>query len=374
MSHNTPQTPIVQSYTEWDPLEEVIVGSVQGAVYPPYGPILAAHGDPRWLLHYQGTLVEEELVDLAHEQLETLVEVLKAEGVTVRRPAPIPHNIAFETPFWSARSGWNSANPRDLLMVVGDTLIESASPLRYRHFEVQAYRHLLKRYFHQGARWLAAPPPSLRDPLYDFSALAHEPDPDDDTRSATLGEGEPHTYPITEFEPVFEAADFVRCGRDIFVTRSIVTNEAGITWVRRHLGPEYRVHILPTRCRHPWHIDTTFLPLAPGKALINPHWMGEVPKALKNWKLIPAPEPLYPEDSPMAQPRFTSQWLSMNVLSLNEKQIFVEESQTALLRLLEAEGFEPIPLAFDAVCMFGGSFHCVTVDVRRRGGLQDYCT
>ena len=35
-------------------------------------------------------------------------------------------------------------------------------------------------------------------------------------------------------KPVFDAADFFRCGRDIFVTRSNVTNLMGIEWLRRH--------------------------------------------------------------------------------------------------------------------------------------------
>ena len=43
----------VESYNEWDPLEEVIVGNVTGAMYPEVSPILAANGEPEWLLHYQ---------------------------------------------------------------------------------------------------------------------------------------------------------------------------------------------------------------------------------------------------------------------------------------------------------------------------------
>jgi glycine amidinotransferase len=49
-------------------------------------------------------------------------------------------------------------------------------------------------------------------------------------------------YTITEFEPVFDAADFVRCGRDLFVTKSNVTNSLGIEWLRRHLGGGFRIH------------------------------------------------------------------------------------------------------------------------------------
>ena len=103
--------PIVQSFNEWDPLEEVVVGTVRGAMYPECGPILAAAGEPEWLWHYQGVHVEEEFVQMAHEQLERLVRLLESEGVTVRRPDPMPLNFGFSTPYWQCRSGWNTANP-----------------------------------------------------------------------------------------------------------------------------------------------------------------------------------------------------------------------------------------------------------------------
>ena len=54
---------------------------------------------------------------------------------------------------------------------------------------------------------------------------------------------------------------FFRCGRDIFVTRSNVTNAMGVDWLRRHLGEGYRVHEIKSRCPNPMHIDTTILPL-----------------------------------------------------------------------------------------------------------------
>lgn len=78
---------------------------------------------------------------------------------------------------------------------------------------------------------------------------------------------------LTEFEPVFDAADFVRAGRDLFVTRSNVTNRMGIEWLRRHLGPRYRIHEIQSRCRTPMYIDTAFVPLAPGEVLVNAEYI-----------------------------------------------------------------------------------------------------
>lgn len=61
----------------------------------------------------------------------------------------------------------------------------------------------------------------------------------------------------------------MRAGRDLFVTRSNVTNRTGIEWLRRHLGPGYGIHEIASRCRTPRHIDTTFVLLALGKVLVN---------------------------------------------------------------------------------------------------------
>ena len=158
----------VNSFNEWDPLEEVIVGTVAGAMYPECGPILAANGEPEWLWHYQGEFMEEEYVEAADEQLEGFVAALEDEGVVVRRPEAIPHNQPYSTPYWTSKSGWNTANPRDLFMVVGDEIIECASPMRHRYFESSAYRRQFNQYFREGARLTSAPKPTLREPTYDW--------------------------------------------------------------------------------------------------------------------------------------------------------------------------------------------------------------
>lgn len=68
-------------------------------------------------------------------------------------------------------------------------------------------------------------------------------------------------FVTTEFEPVFDAAEFTRIGRDIFVQRSQVTNNFGIEWMQRHLGPEYKIHVLDFQDKNAMHIDGTFIPL-----------------------------------------------------------------------------------------------------------------
>ena len=62
----------------------------------------------------------------------------------------------------------------------------------------------------------------------------------------------------------------------------------------------------------------------------------------------------------------------MNVISLDEKRVVVEQGEAPLISLLRASGFEPIPCPFRAFQAFGGSFHCATLDVCRTGDLASY--
>lgn len=350
----------VNSYNEWDPLEEVIVGRLDGAVIPS-NHISINISVPRRVqplfAMFSGIRYPGFMIRPAERQLEHLVNVLQAEGVTVRRPESLDGRKWIQTPYWKSR-GFCTACPRDGFLVVGDEIIETPMPWRCRHFEGMAYRSLFKEYHRLGARWTAAPRPRLSDELYD----AHYTIPKD---------GEPLRYVLTEAEPVFDAADFTRCGRDIFVTRSNVTNLAGIDWLRQHLGDGYRIHMLESKCRQPMHIDSSFIPLAPGKVMVNPDFIDveRLPSILKKWDVLVAPRP---DKAPGPLVSMCSAWLSMNVLMLDEKRVIVEYHQKSMIEALKNWGFEPIPVPFTHFAPFGGAFHCATLDVRRRGTLQSY--
>ena len=61
----------------------------------------------------------------------------------------------------------HAAMPRDILLVVGEEIIEAPMSWRSRFFEYRAYRDLMKEYFHAGATWTVAPKPLMDDALYD---------------------------------------------------------------------------------------------------------------------------------------------------------------------------------------------------------------
>lgn len=353
----------VNSYNGWDPLEEVIVGRLEGATIPPAHPSVTftlPKTSAKLLRFVAGHRYPQALITRGQKQLQEFIHILVAEGVKVRRPAILDGFREYKNQHWKER-GFCTACPRDGFIVIGDEIIETPMAWRSRFFESYAYRPLFKEYFSQGARWTSAPKPELPDELFD--PLYRPP-----------GEGEPMRYVLTEFEPVFDAADFIRCGRDIFAMRSNVTNVSGIEWLRRHLGDSYRIHELQFRCRTPMHIDSSFMPLAPGKLLVNPDYLdvAKLPPMFKSWDIIVAPRPEPLDGLLFKFASMTSAWISLNVLMLDEKRVVVEKKQLPLIRVLKEHGFTPIPCEFTDYLPFGGAFHCATLDVRRRGTLQSY--
>ena len=354
----------VNSHNEWDPLEEVIVGRLEGATIPSYHVSFSGNLPSAAAKLYRplaGRRYPRPIVNSAQKELDGFVSLLEKEGITVRRPDVMDFSKRFRTPDWKSK-GFCTASPRDGIIVFGDEFLETPGAWRSRIFEIHAYRRLLLEYFNRGAKWYSAPKPMLLDSLYEK-----------DFRAGKLGE--PVRYIINDSEPTFDAADFVRCGRDIFYTRSNVTNPSGVRWLERHYGDRYTFHSIPTLCPQPMHIDTTFMPLAPGKILVNPEYvdMENLPGILSDWDLLVAPEP-DPAPSGLMNLHLSlvSKWISLNVLMLDEKRVVVEATQKRMIEAMKDWGFDPIPCTFIHYKIFGGGFHCATLDIRRRGGLESY--
>jgi glycine amidinotransferase len=208
-------------------------------------------------------------------------------------------------------------------LVVGDEIIETPTCWRSRYFEGDAHRKLFKEYFAGGARWIAPPRPQLPDELYDASYRVPEPE-------------EPIHYITNEFEPVFDAADgrALRSRSVRHLQQPTGPGFAGCTVTSATEG--LHLHQLESRCARPMHIDTTVVPLAPRKVLINPDFIDvdRLPSILKRWDVLIAPRP-DPVDDLMAKFSMCSPWTSINVLMLDHRRVVAEASQPTLHRALK---------------------------------------
>lgn len=338
------ETSPVLAYTEWDPLEEVIVGSATGSRIPRESERMVRATMPdEWhhlFLESGGELFPDDVLEQAQWELDNLAQVLTDRGIVVRRPVDLD---------WSQHRGYTGAMPRDSFITIGTSIIEAPMVWRSRQNEVACYRELLAEYAAGGASWVSAP---RSDP-------------------ASL-ESESGRWAINESAPAFDAADFIRVGHDIVGQLSHVTNMAGVDWLRQYLGADHSVTILDFDDAHAMHIDATIMPLRPGLLLVNgtrvdPRVLDLSP--FTRWDRIVIDNPRAASKSPLYM---TSGWINMNVLSLDANTVVIEESDTDVARQLEEHGFEVVAVPFQHVNSIGGSLHCATVDVRRRGTREIY--
>jgi glycine amidinotransferase len=362
----------VCSWNEWDPLKHVIVGRADGTMVQAPEPAVERdwpeYGFPR------GTYgrLPKEMEDKANAQLDNFANILEKRGIRVDRPTPIDFSQAVQTPDWRQATMFGCMPPRDLLLTVGPEILEATMSLRSRWFEYLVYRPLLERYFQEDPdfRWEAAPKPRLTEGTYKkdywriLKTLSEE---------AKLERTLARDWVLTEAEPCFDAADAARCGRDLIVQQSTVTNSAGISWLRRHF-PNHRVHSVIFKEDQPMHIDATFVPLRPGLALSNRQRKPLTPELVElfkknDWQIVECAKPAHDKKAKLS---FCSVWLSMNVLVLDPKTVCVEAEEKEQMEQFDKLGFEVVPVPFWDVAAFGGGLHCATADVYRESKLEDY--
>lgn len=367
---------IVNAWNEWDPLKHVIVGV-------PDGGMLAAP-EPAMMLDFPDAGVKlgewgplpDELVEVAKGQMDSFANMMRERGIRVDRPTPLDFSQSTTTPDWDHESMFGCMPPRDLLLPVGNEILEATMSQRSRWFEYLCYRPLLEQYFKEDPNflWEAAPKPRLTEASFveGFWQKYYNVW----TEEEKLSRAESGQWQQTEEEPLFDAADVIRFGRDLFVMRSAMTNAAGVDWLKRHFEPRgIRVHELlfggnPLN----WHIDTTVVAPRPGLLLQNPRWMPLTPEfhelfRLNGWEIVMFDPPGREKEHPYS---FCSNNLAYNTFSLDPNTICVEAGEGLVMDQLDGLGLDVIPVDFFEVSPFGGALHCATVEIYREGECEDY--
>jgi N-dimethylarginine dimethylaminohydrolase len=345
---------VVWSCNEWDQLEEVIVGNPLRARFP--APDLStqlAEFSDRSLEEIPRGPFPQQIIEETEEDLNAFVAVLEELGITVKRPETWPHEAKFSTIHWESEGFYNYC-PRDIMLVIGDHIIETPNVIRSRAQETFSYRTMLVDYLKSGAKWYSAPKPMLLDSLFEVDL--NKPTPRND-------------------EPAFDAANVLRLGQDLIYLVSSTGNEMGGQWLQTILGDAFRVHFLKN-VYYGSHIDSTLVALRPGLLLCSPARLNNdtLPEILKQWDVIYSPpmENTGRYDADYLSRSIGSAWIGMNLFSINPNLVVVDHDQTGLIKLLEKQGLDVIPLKLRHSKMLGGGFHCVTLDIRRAGTLQRY--
>ncbi|HEX5495328.1 MAG TPA: inosamine-phosphate amidinotransferase 1, partial [Mycobacteriales bacterium] len=275
---------LLNSFDDWSPLREVIVGSA--ANYLSHERELSfnlffydqfADDENRFDKMYyprvsqtgggatpagsrQRHAIKQRYVEELNEDVEGLVDVLRSLGVTVHRPMTMQPNQQIQTLAWSA-SVIPPLNIRDNALIIGDEIIETPPMVRSRYHENQFLANVFGAYFTNGARWTVMPRPLMSDMSFDQSYMLASPG----GPAELITEPQPSPYDVG-LEMMFDAAQCLRLGRDILVNVSTKNHELAVQWLERHLEGRFRLHRVHRLADN--HIDSKVLALRPGLLLV----------------------------------------------------------------------------------------------------------
>lgn len=383
---------IVNSWNEWDPLKRIVVGSAEGAAWPANEPAIHNNGDHGgYGFNYWGPWPQDEIAE-ALAQEDAFAKILEKRGVIVDRVVvhkSMKNHDPVSTPDWGHPNQRNAANPRDLSLVLGNEIIEATGSMRQRYYEYLYMRPLFEKYFAEDPEfiWTSAPRPRLTDASYVPNYWHYMNNVwTDEEKTQRFNDKK---WVLTEKEPLWDAADMIRAGKDIFLQPSSVNNAAGRSWLQRYIASRglrlHEVRFDSTFIGHfaPWHIDCSLVFPRPGLAIYGGNRAAvTTEKVLRlfkknDWELIPSAPAEFKWNDNLSlcgwgKPTNSTSGAGMNVLSVDPKTICVDKNEHGYAEQLNKLGLEVIPIAFDKVWRFGGLLHCNTLDIYREGGCEDY--
>ena len=323
-------------HNDWAPLEEIIVGTARGYRIPPLSKSFVKSQFPEYneddipVGPYPDWVIEE-----AEEDLEILSETLRSLDIVVHRP---------DLTYADLHDNWHYYSPRDCTLIVGDTIIETPSPIINRQYETWGYRKIFNSLYESGYKWIKAPTPILFDESFKEDAR-----------------GVPS---LNNHEILFEAANCVRVNDDILFQVSNTGNERGARWLQDVLVDK-KVHPCKTLYSYA-HLDSTIIPLREGLVMYNASRVNEdnEPDLFKSWDKIWIDE-CYSAAPRINLPWGASEWIGMNMLSINPMLAVVDKKQEQIIKKLEEHRISVIPLELRHDRLLAGGFHCVTLDLRR---------
>ena len=344
-------TNIINSYTSWQPLEEVIVGR---AYTPDYFDFIE---NPQVRNQLQQILHETE------EDLANLQRTIEKFGARVRRPDLPDRDNFIHSQMSGAGAPLPPLTPRDWQITLGDKLL----------------------------RVLAMP---------ELDGLCAEYQAQDGTVINPHG---PTGWDENCILNQASASCIVRVGRDVFFDNSDFLKPEQTRWIMDNvLGSEYRVHEAITD----GHGDAVFAILKPGVLLSSKHdvnlnlsadfpgwdvckiWDSSIWAAMEvgKFKYESSPGAWYVQGQ-TPTPEFTdfvntylTKWtgfvaetvFDVNCLVLDENHVIFSAYNKEVFDYCRKHKIEPIISELRHSYFWDGGISCCTQDIRRRGGLETY--
>jgi N-dimethylarginine dimethylaminohydrolase len=338
-------------YTEWDKLEEVIVGKA-------YNIDVLKQFDDQEFVDGLGKILEE-----TEEDFQKLSNLFKSADVKVHRPRDFPL-IAEQHRTWQSAYPYPAICPRDFHIVYGNTILGTAGGDCNRYTEHDYFLDIMLKKYAEGKNYINMPKPLLNSYYRKYKKM--------------------------EGQIMFHAACVLKAGDTLLHTRPYNDDttwgkgtKAGLDWVKRNIDRDVHWVEIPAV----GHADGKLALLKPGVVMC--YNKKHIPKAMKKWTVIQAktkelPEYFHKIKSQHFYKSTVQEWLQhwigyvdetvfdINVISLDEHTVITNGYDADVYAQLKANGIEGIPFNFRHKYFWDSGLHCVTLDLKRKGGPDSY--
>lgn len=300
----------IKTDNEWSPLQSVVVGSAQFANWPTKGSFREMETQTLWReTPVPSGPVEDFVIEETQEGLDNFANILTGLGIDVYRPVDIDYQ---------ARDGMAAYNPRDRLLIIGDTVINCNMQYESRNQEILSYPFVIEN----ASRVLDVP-----EDIY------------------------------------FDAANVSRLNDTLLYLVSPSGTQSGAEWLQDQF-PDYTVET--TSVYGGVHIDSTFTPIREGLVAINKDRVTEdtCPKCFSSWDKIWLGKDNLPDKYFYNYP-YASNYILINFFMVNPNLAVIDGNIPALEAELKKRNVEIIKTELKHSRTLGGGHHCVTLDLHR---------
>lgn len=305
--------------------------------------------------------INSDLISDRNFDLDNLANLLISLGIKVYRPDELKRVIKIETPTFKSEVS-SASNVRDITWVYKNKIIETPTYIRNRYFENMALYNVFEECYNNGngGQWIKAPNTKLTELTIDLDDWHKKRD---------------FSNIDKRYDMAIDGAQFLRIGKDVIVNVTTYNHYLGFQWIKSFF-PDTNFHTISVADNH---IDGAINCLKPGIFLCDPKYKNIrdlLPEKFKNWKF------LYPEDltknidvknmTNIDIRLASSRGMDINVLSIDENTVVVNERAYGVIKCLEDNNFNVIPIKLRHGEIFAGGIHCSTLDIEREDDFISY--
>ncbi len=349
-------------WTNWDPLEEVIVGDCYAVgQFDNFIPI-GLRDD------FNRILTETK------EDLDNLSLLLTKLGVKVHRPSVIAYRQAVDFEDFVVSMPMSPVVPRDQYLAYGDTIYQTYTSMPDRYLDSRGYYDIFYQLYNQGYNWISMPPPNLKN-LEEFPQFWSKG-------------GE--VYRALNNRLLWHAATMFKCGDAIIVNSSGPGTQKGLEWMRRNIPDCNFISNTNTISNNWGHIDHGFFMINDDVVVCAEK--NFVPECLRSKKLIEFAKVLKQDNTVSAYfsqlsenteyqrgverlKNYVTQWngyeqevfFDTNVLVVDPNNIVVSSIPEKMIKVLEYYGVNVHVCHQRHGFFWDSGIHCATLDLKRQG-------